>query len=148
AERDRVERTRQLAVPAEDAAAHVDLVDPRVPLPGRDAVLRRVLLGDDADAVGGARSGAERAAHALLQPALVDVQAVPAPEARVDRALVLRVLLRHRPLEQLPERDGEALDAVEGLGTHETHTTSRAVMTALMVATGSRTFHPNRISWS
>src|SRR4029077_7499706 len=113
AERDRVERTGQLAVPAEDAAAHVDLVDACVPLPGGDAVLRRVLLGDDTDAIGRARSGAERAAHALLQPVLVDVQAMPAPEARVDRALVLGVLLRHRLLEQLPERDGEALDAVE-----------------------------------
>src|SRR6266576_3469415 len=34
AERDRVERAGELAVAAEDAAAHVDLVDPRVPLAG------------------------------------------------------------------------------------------------------------------
>ncbi len=31
---------------------------------------------------------------------------------------------------------------------HETQTTSSAVMTALIVATGSRIFQPKRISWS
>ena len=43
AERDRVERAGELAVAAEDAARHVDLVDARVPLAGRDAVVGRVL---------------------------------------------------------------------------------------------------------
>src|SRR5215831_8356011 len=38
AERDRIEWARELAVAAEDAAAHVDLVDARVALAGRDAV--------------------------------------------------------------------------------------------------------------
>ena len=38
AERDRVERAGELAVAAEDAAAQVDLVDPRVALARRDAV--------------------------------------------------------------------------------------------------------------
>src|SRR6266536_6536138 len=147
AERDRVERARELAVAAEDAAAHVDLVDTRVALPGGDAVLRRVLVSNDADAIRGTGGGAERAADALLQPVLVPVQAVAAAEARVDRALVLRVLLRDRLLEQLPEGDGEALDAVDRLRAH-TQTTSSAVTTALMVATGRRIFQPKRISWS
>ncbi len=31
---------------------------------------------------------------------------------------------------------------------HATHTTNNAVMTALIVATGSRIFQPKRISWS
>jgi len=44
------------------------------------------------------------------------VQAVAAAEARVDRTLVLGVLLRDRPLEELAEGDREALDAVEWLG--------------------------------
>src|SRR5690349_15409015 len=46
AHRDRVERARDLAVAAEDAARHVDLVDRRVALAGRDPVLGRVLLRD------------------------------------------------------------------------------------------------------
>ena len=78
----------------------------------------------------------------------MQVQPVPAAEARVDGPLVLRVLLRDRLLEELPERDREALDAVERLRTQSTQTTSRAVMTALIVAMGSRIFQPNFISWS
>src|SRR5205085_10247652 len=50
-----------------DLAAQVDLIDPRIPFSGRDAVLGRVLGRDDADAVGGAGGRAERAADALLE---------------------------------------------------------------------------------
>src|SRR5262249_24443618 len=105
AERDCVERAGELAIAAEDAAAEVDLVDARVALARRDAVLRRVLGRDDADAVRGARRCAERAADALLEPVLVAPQAVAPAEARIDRSLVLRVLLRDRLLEDLLERD-------------------------------------------
>src|SRR6266576_2543320 len=147
AERDRVERTRQLAIAAEDAATHVDLVDPRVALASRDAVVGRVLGGDDADAVGRARRRAERAADALLEPVLVHVEPVAAPEARVHRPLVLRVLLSDRLLEDLLEGDAEALDAVERLRAHRA-TTKAAVTTALTVASGRSTFQPSRISWS
>src|SRR5206468_68177 len=95
-ERDRVERTGELAVAAEDAAAHVDLVDARIALAGRDAVVGRVLGGDDADAVGRAGGRAERAPDALLQAVLVLPQAMPSAEARVERAALLRVLLCDR----------------------------------------------------
>src|SRR4026208_821590 len=44
AERDRVERARELAVAAEDAAAHVDLVDTRVALAGGHPGLGGALL--------------------------------------------------------------------------------------------------------
>src|SRR5262249_11547630 len=148
AERDRVERARELAVAAEDAAAHVDLIDARVALARGDAVVRRVLGGDDADAVGGACRGAQRAADALLQAVLEAGQARAGAEARVHRPLVLRVLLRDRLLEQLPEGDGEAFDAVQRLSHQSTQTTRSAVTTALIVATGSSTFQPKRISWS
>src|SRR3954463_5450595 len=85
AHRDRVERARDLAVAAEDAAAQVDLVDRGVALARRHAVLRRVLGGDDADAVRRAGGGAQRAAYALLQARVLElVQPVPATEARVD----------------------------------------------------------------
>ena len=67
AHRDRVERAGHLAVAAEDAARHVDLVDRRVALAGRDLVVGRVLGGHHADALGRAGRGAERAAHALLE---------------------------------------------------------------------------------
>src|ERR687885_1106865 len=66
AHRDRVERARDLAVAAEDAAAHVDLVHLGVALAGRDLVVGRVLRGDDPDALCRAGRGAERAADALL----------------------------------------------------------------------------------
>src|SRR5438874_12823893 len=108
AEGDRVEWTRELAVAAENTAAHVDLVDARIALAGRDAVVGRVLRRGDADAVRRARRRAERAADALLQPVLVAVEAMAATEARVHRPLVLRVLLRDRLLERLPEGDGDA----------------------------------------
>src|SRR3954447_12523979 len=110
---DRVERAGDLAVAAEDAAREVDLVDGRVALAGRDAVLRRVLGGDDADAVGRARGGAQRAADALLEPRVLEaVELVTAAEARVDRHLLLRVLDRLRPLD---EAGGRGLVAPQGL---------------------------------
>src|ERR1700744_3141763 len=95
AHRDRVERARDLAVAAEDAAAEVDLVDRGVALAGGHAVLRRVLGGDDADAVGRAGGGAERAADALLQARVLEaVQLVAPAEARVNRPLLPRILDR------------------------------------------------------
>src|ERR671917_2488094 len=72
AHRDRVERARDLAVAAEDAARQVDLVDGGVALAGADAVLRRVLGGDDADAVGRAGARAQRAADAFLQARVLE----------------------------------------------------------------------------
>src|SRR5206468_11279317 len=123
--------------------------DPRVPLAGRDAVVGRILGGNDPDAVGRAGGRAERAAHALLQPVLVPPEAVAPAEARIDRPLVLRVLLRDRLLEDLLEGDPEALDAVERVSaSHQRATTSAAVTTALIVAAGRSTFQPTRISWS
>src|SRR5262245_61284567 len=147
AESDRVERACELAVAAEDAAAHVDLVDPRVALARGHSVVGRVLRRHDSDAVGRARGCAERAADALLEPVLVPVQPVPSAEARVHGFLVLRVLLRDRLVEQLAERDGEALERVERL-RHQISTMRKAVTRALIVATGSSTFQPKRISWS
>src|SRR3954466_9944310 len=148
AERDRVEGARELAVTAEDAARHVDLVDAGVALAGGDAVVGRVLGRDDADAVGRAGGSAERAAHALLHAVLVPVQPVPAAVARVHGPLVLRVLLRDRLLEDLLQRDAEALQRVRDDSHYLISTTRKAVTSALTVATGSSTFQPNRISWS
>ena len=104
AHRDRVERARDLAVAAEDAAGEVDLVDLGVALAGGDAVVGVVLGGDDADAVGGAGGGAERAADALLEAGVLEaVELVAAAEARVDRGLLLGVLDRDRALDEPAE---------------------------------------------
>src|SRR5215218_1832314 len=119
-ERNRVERAGDLAVTAEDAAAEVDLVDTCVSLARRDPVRRRVLLGDDADAVGRARRGAERAADAFLEAVRVAPETVAAAEARVHGPLLLRVLLRDRLLEDLLQRYAEAPHRREGLWAHAT----------------------------
>src|SRR5271166_2376492 len=105
AHRDRVERTGDLAVAAEDAAREVDLVHSRVALAGGDSVLRSVLGRDHADAVGRTGGRAERAADALLQARVLEaVELVPAPKARIDRGLLLRVLDRDRPFREAAER--------------------------------------------
>src|SRR5205823_690287 len=94
-----------LAVTAEDAAAEVDLIHRGVALTGRDAVLRRVLGGDDADAIRGAGGGAQRAADALLEPGVLEpVELVATAEARVDRHLLLGVLDRGGALDDPRER--------------------------------------------
>src|SRR6185436_6176296 len=98
------EWARNLAVTAEDAPRHVDLVDLGVPFAGRDTVLRRVLGGDDADAVRGARGSAQRAAHALLEPGVLKaMQLVAAAKARIHRCLLLGVLDRDGTLDELAE---------------------------------------------
>src|SRR5207248_2530701 len=125
---DRVEWARHLAVPTEDAAAHVDLVDSCVTLSGRDAVLRRVLGRDDAYAVGRAGRGTQRAAHALLKPRVLEaMQPVAAPEARVDRRLLLGVLHRHRSLEDAAERGLESAQRLAEDAVRARHRPRRGV---------------------
>src|SRR3954447_8661031 len=90
---DRVERARDLAVAAEDAARQVDLVDRGVALTGAHAVLGRVLGRHHADAVGRAGGRAQRAADALLEPRVLEaVELVAPPEARIDGRLLLGVV--------------------------------------------------------
>src|SRR3954452_16864108 len=111
AHRDRVERAGDLAVATEDAARHVDLVDRGVALAGRDLVVGRVLGGHHADALGRAGRDAERAAHALLEPGVVEaLKLVAAAEARVDRRLLLGILDRVVALGQPAEGRAEAAE--------------------------------------
>src|SRR3954447_15674817 len=120
---DRVERARDLAVAAEDAAGQVDLVHLGVALAGRLSVVGVVLGGDHPDAVGWAGRGAQRAADALLEPGVLEaVQLVAAPETRVDGRLLLRVLDRHGSLDDPGEGRLQAAKrlaegAVGALGT-------------------------------
>src|SRR4029077_508588 len=78
---------------------------------------------------------------------LVPPEPVTTAEARIERPLVLRVLLRDRPFQDLLEGDPEALQRGYRLKAHVAATTI-AVTTALIVATGSSTFQPKRMSWS
>src|SRR4051812_4246655 len=167
AHRDRVERARDLAVAAEDAAAHVDLVHGRVALAGGHAMFRRVLRGDDADAVRRAGGGAERAADALLEARVLElVELVPPAEPRVDRHLLLRVLHGRRALDHAGEgglqpaqglaegpvgraraglrRADDLEDVVADVDVRNSHddsvtATMIAVTSALAVASGSST---------
>src|SRR5262249_37212000 len=137
-------------------------------------VIRRVLCSDHADAVGGARGRAQRAAHALLETRVLEAVELVAPaEARVNRRLLLRVLDRVRPLDDSRERRLQptqrlaehAIRAGHGSRSRVAHdfnhvsawviwghvyvlTTKIAVTSRLRVASGSRIFHPNDISWS
>src|SRR5207237_3020865 len=171
AHRDRVERAGQLAVAAEDAATHVDLVDLGVPLAGGDLVVGGVFGRDHPDALRGTGRDAERAAHALLEAGVLEaMELVAAAEAGVDGRLVLGVLHGDRALHDPAERGAQAaqglpegavraaqaagfrpaLDLDDVLGRAPgCHTVTRiAVTRALSVASGSSTFHPNAISWS
>ncbi len=82
-------------------------------------MLGSVLGGDDADALRRAGGGAERAADALLEPGVVEAVELVAPaEARIDGRLLLRVLDRHRTLDEPAEgrakaAQGRAEGAVE-----------------------------------
>src|SRR3954447_26009115 len=100
------------------------------------------------------------------------VQLVAAVEARVDRRLLLRVLERDRLLEQAHEGGAQTLEgraeravgAADAAGLRASDddgllfrkrvraqsrtTTKIAVTSALTVASGSRIFHPNDMSWS
>ena len=98
---------------------------------------------------GQAAAQSEQPTH-FSSPFSWTMETVPAAEARVERPLLLRVLLRQRLLEDLPERDGEALDRANRVHADPFHTatTTIAVTTAFSVATGRRIFQPNCISWS
>src|SRR4051794_16045670 len=114
----------------------------------------------------------EGAAHALLEARVLEaVQLVAPAEARIDRHLLLRVLDRHRPLDEAREgrleaaqrlaegavgaaRAAGARAALDGddvvaraPGSHVV-TTRIAVTRALRVARGRRIFQPKDISWS
>jgi hypothetical protein len=91
----RLSRAGLHAEAAEDAAQHVDLVDFRVPVAFRHLVTGRVLARDDADAVRGTRSGAQRAADTLLQAILMPAQNVPSPPPGIRNVMLFRILLCH-----------------------------------------------------
>src|SRR5262245_45466320 len=98
-EHDRIRRAGVLAVAAEDAAQHIDLVRRRIALAGRVRLLRVILGRDDQDRVGRAGGRAERTADAALLAVGETLQLVLAAEALAHRALDLGVLYCDRLLE-------------------------------------------------
>src|SRR5690606_3755448 len=114
------------AVPAEDAALVVDLVDAAVALPGGVLGVGAVVGALDEDRVRRARPGAQLAADALLQAVRVAVELVAAVVARLRRHLLERVLLGDRGPEHRGEGDPEAGDGCEELA-------DRALLVGLVV---------------
>src|SRR5713226_8071990 len=78
---DRLHWTRILAVAAEDAPQHVDLVGLRVALARRDPLLVGVLGGDYQNAAHRTGGGAQLAADAPLEPVVIAPQIVAASVA-------------------------------------------------------------------
>src|SRR5712691_11482890 len=101
---DRLHGARIFAVAAEDAPQHVDLVRLRVALTRRDAILVRVLGGNDEDAADRARGRAQLTADASLQAVLVAAQVMAAAVALRSGALVLGILERDGRREELAQR--------------------------------------------
>src|SRR3989442_1160969 len=100
----RLHGARLLAVTAEDAAEHVDLVRLGVPLARRDTLLVGVLRGDDEDASDRAGGRAQLAADAALQPVVVAAQVMTTAIALGAGTLLLRVLGGDHRSEELLER--------------------------------------------
>src|SRR5581483_4734595 len=103
-----------LAIPAEDAAELVDLVDQRA------AVALLVLSRHPLDAVRRADLGAPPAGDALGPPLLVGEHAVRAAPPRRDRpvrgAFLLGVLHRHLGPKQMPQRERHPLEGGAHVG--------------------------------
>ena len=97
-EADGIDRAGLLAVAAEDAAQHVDLVDRREALTRRRRV-RRIVVGRlDVDRPRRAGRRAQLAADAALEPVVVPVQPVPTTERGRQAPLDFWVQQRHRRL--------------------------------------------------
>src|SRR5207249_7143587 len=165
AQHDRLHRAGVLAVAAEDAAQHVDLVRLRVALARRHAVLVGVLGGDHEDAADRASRRAELAADAALEPVVIAAQVVAAAVALRARRLLLGILGSDLRREVLAERRlqalGERADVIEhawlvavGLVLFVRHaypctsTMITPVTITLTIPSGSSTFQPSRMSMS
>jgi len=111
---DRVGRAGLDTISAENTAVIVDVIDLGVTLGATDAILRRILGRFNVDAVGRARSCAQKASHALLQSVFVALQHVRATETCLNSgsaqgSFPIRIVLHGRGLEHLHERDAHSL---------------------------------------
>src|ERR1700690_4463805 len=106
--RDRIRRTRLYAIPAENTAVGIDVVNLGVALRARHPVLGRILSRFDINAIRRTRRRAQKARYALFQPVLVALQNVPPPETllklrSLERSRPGRIVLHQGRLEHLPK---------------------------------------------
>src|SRR5438874_2888482 len=127
AEADRIDWTGFLAVAAEDAADHVDLVDSGVPLAGRGRLSRVVVRRLDEDGAGGAGGGAQLAADTPLEAIRVAIQPVPTPKRRRQLPLDFGVGNSGRWLRGVAQRRPEPFgEAARTIKNHKDSATSRS----------------------
>ena len=97
------------AVPAEDAAAVIDVINGCVPLTAADTRLLGVLGRFDIDAIRGAGCGTEESCDAFLQTVLVALQNVDAPVPLLEAWRSIGVILRQGRLHHFTERHAHTL---------------------------------------
>lgn len=113
---DSVRWARFYAVPAEDAARIINVVNAGVPFPGGDTGSIGVFSGFNIDAIRRAGRGAKKASNAFFQPGLVAVQHVNPTIAGLKVHGLERVILRDRFTKHIPEGHAESLNQrAEGL---------------------------------
>jgi len=112
----RIGRARFHAIPAEDTARIVDVVDAGVPLTRRNAIRINILRGFNINAIRGACGCAKKTSHALLQAAFVTMQHMNPSIAWLEMYRLVGIVLGYRLPKHIPERDAEPLrQSREGL---------------------------------
>jgi hypothetical protein len=107
--RDRVGGTGFDAVPAEDTARVIYVVDLRVTFTGRNPFSVGVFRSFDINAVRRASSGAKETADTFFESVFIALKDVDASIARLDCRRGVGKTLSGGLLEHRPKRDGEAL---------------------------------------
>lgn len=100
--------TRLNAVPAEDAAVVIDVVDLSVALSAAEAPLFGVFRCLNVNTVGRTGGCAEKAGHALLKAILVALKNVGAAVTLLHLGGAIRILFRDSGLQHLLESDAHA----------------------------------------
>ena|SRR6266850_987259 len=106
---DGIRRARFYAIPTEDAARVVDIIDAGIALASRNALGIRILGGFNVDAIRGACRRAQKTANALLQTTFVAVQDVDPAIARLEVHGFVWVVFRDSLTKDIAEGHAEAL---------------------------------------
>jgi hypothetical protein len=107
--RNRIRRTRFHAIPAKNTARIIDVVDAGVPLSRRNSAGVRVLGCFDVNAICRTRRSAQKTTDTLFQPVFVAMQHMNPAISRLEVDRLVRVVLRDRLPEHVPEGHAEAL---------------------------------------
>ena len=98
------------AIPAENAARIINVVNAGVAFPRGNSAGIGIFGGFDVDAIRRASRGAEKASNALLEPRFVAVQHVNPAIARLKMHRLERIILRDRFTKHIPEGHAESLN--------------------------------------